>query len=88
MYAHEGIDTHDAYQRLGVAVDPRTYERAAAVLREMGASRVRLLTNNPRKVEGLRAQQFEVERVPLQVSPTPASRPYLDAKRDKLGHWL
>ncbi len=49
----EGLDTAAAYQRLGVPLDPRSYDRAAAALHHLGVPAVRLLTNNPRKLDGL-----------------------------------
>lgn len=73
----EGLDTHDAYQRLGVEIDPREYSRVAAVLLHLGVRKLRLLTNNPRKIEGLEAADIKVERVDLQIAPTPDSWAYL-----------
>ena len=84
----EGLDTHDAYQRLGVGIDPRDYERVATALRDLGVSKLRLLTNNPRKVAGLEAADIRVERVGLQIAPTPDSWAYLATKRSKMGHLL
>lgn len=84
----EGLDTHDAYERLGVDVDPRDYERVAQVLKDRGLSRVRLLTNNPRKISGLTVAGIDVERIALQIAPTPDSWPYLSTKQSKMGHLL
>jgi GTP cyclohydrolase II len=84
----EGLDTHDAYQRLGVDIDPREYDRVAAVLHDRGVERLRLLTNNPRKVIGLESAGIAVERLDLQIPPTPDSWPYLATKRSKMGHLL
>lgn len=81
-----GLDTHDAYLQLGVPVDPRDYHRVALVLKELGVQRVQLLTNNPRKVDGLAAEGLEVDRVPLEIPPTEDSRPYLHTKQQKMGH--
>lgn len=81
-----GLDTHDAYLRLGVPVDPRDYHRAAQVLKDLGVQRVQLLTNNPRKVDGLAAEGLVVDRVPLEIPPTEDSRPYLHTKQQKMGH--
>jgi GTP cyclohydrolase II len=83
-----GLDTSDAYRALGLEQDPRSYERACAVLAHFGIDKVHLLTNNPRKVNGLEQGGIEVVRVPLQVAPTPASRPYLLTKKLKMGHVL
>lgn len=84
----KGLDTADAYRELGLAHDPRNYERPAYVLRHMGVSAVRLLTNNPRKILGLQSFGFEVAREPLEIKATAESEPYLRAKRSKLGHLL
>lgn len=81
-----GLDTHDAYLQLGVPVDPRDYHRVALVLKELGVQRVQLLTNNPRKVDGLAAEGLDVDRVPLEIPPTEDSRPYLHTKQQKMGH--
>lgn len=86
--ATEGLDTFDAYMRLGVETDPRTYDRVAQVLNELGIDDVILLTNNPRKIDGLKEQGLTVERAPLQIAPTDDSAPYLATKRSKMGHLL
>lgn len=83
-----GLDTHDAYLRLGVPVDPRDYHRAAQVLKDLGVQHVQLLSNNPRKVDGLAAEGLVVDRVPLEIPPTEDSRPYLHTKQQKMGHLL
>lgn len=83
-----GLDTHDAYMKLGVPVDPREYLRVALVLKDLGVQQMRLLTNNPRKIDGLVAEGLLVERLPLEISPTDDSRPYLHAKQRKMGHLL
>jgi 3,4-dihydroxy 2-butanone 4-phosphate synthase/GTP cyclohydrolase II len=85
----EGHDTVEANRALGFPEDLRDYRVAAAILRDLGVTRVRLLTNNPRKCQGLAACGLEVEaRVPLEVPPHPANLRYLETKRDKLGHHL
>lgn len=86
--ASEGLDTYDAYRRLGVEPDPRTYSRVAEVLRHVGISDVRLLTNNPRKLEGLADEGIHVIREPLEVEPTEDSLSYLATKKSKFGHLL
>jgi GTP cyclohydrolase II len=83
-----GLDTADAYARLGVPPDPREYERAAYILKYLGISSLRLLTNNPRKVDGLTAAGLKVSRAPLEIQPTEGSRPYLATKKRKMGHLL
>lgn len=84
----QGLDTFDAYAALNVAPDPRTYDRVQAVLRSFNLARINLLTNNPRKLEGVAGVGIPVERVPLDIPPTPSSRSYLDTKRLKFGHML
>jgi 3,4-dihydroxy 2-butanone 4-phosphate synthase/GTP cyclohydrolase II len=84
-----GDDTVQANQRLGFAPDLRNYGIGAQILRDVGLSTIRVMTNNPRKLVGLDGYGLEiVERVPLIASPTAENRLYLDAKRDKLGHLL
>lgn len=85
----EGLDTVAANVEQGLPVDAREYGAAAAVLADLGLSTVRLLTNNPAKVEGLRANGVAVtERIPLQAGVSPANRTYLRAKRDLMGHLI
>jgi GTP cyclohydrolase II len=83
-----GLDTADAYQALGIPPDPREYRRAAYVLRSLGMETVRLLTNNPRKVDGLASMGLTVTRESLEIPPTEFSRPYLETKKRKMGHLL
>src|SRR5256885_408296 len=81
-----GLDTVDANTALGLPVDARDYSSAAAVLRQLGVQRVRLLTNNPAKRRALEEQGIEVaERVPLETAPTPVNLGYLRTKRDRMG---
>ncbi len=85
----QGFDTVEANHRLGFEDDERDFRIAAALLREMGFVQVRLLTNNPRKVEMLDAHGIDVvERVPLRVGATAENRAYLAAKAAKSGHLL
>jgi 3,4-dihydroxy 2-butanone 4-phosphate synthase/GTP cyclohydrolase II len=85
----QGLDTVEANERLGFAADLRTYGPGAQMLHDLGVERIRLLTNNPRKVAGLEAHGIKVlERVPLIVAAGPDNRRYLSAKRQKLGHLL
>jgi GTP cyclohydrolase II len=84
-----GVDTVDANQRLGFGDDERDYAHAAAMLRTLGASEIRLLTNNPAKVGGLEAAGIRVaERVPHQMPTNPHNADYLATKRKKSGHLL
>ncbi len=85
----QGFDTVEANHRLGFEDDERDFRIGAGLLREMGFRRVRLLTNNPRKVEMLNAHGLEViERVPLQVGATQENQAYLATKAAKSGHLL
>jgi GTP cyclohydrolase II len=85
----QGHDTVDANRMLGFADDARTYDVAAAILAELGVKRVRLLTNNPKKVDGLRAHLVDVvERVPSAVEPNEHNAAYLAVKAKKMGHAL
>jgi GTP cyclohydrolase II len=84
----EGLDTSEAYARLGVPQDPRDYARAAHVLSYLGIKHVRLLTNNPRKLAGLEAHGIQVDHVSLEIQATPDSAPYLATKARKMGHLL
>ena len=84
-----GLDTVDANARLGFADDERDYGHAAAMLRALGIDEVRLLTNNPRKVEGLKAAGIKVVgRVAHQMPANPHNADYLSTKRKRSGHLL
>jgi 3,4-dihydroxy 2-butanone 4-phosphate synthase/GTP cyclohydrolase II len=83
----EGLDTYQAYDRLGLASDLREYADAVQILNELGLASVRLLTNNPSKVEALEKAGINVARVPLQARPTPTTVAYLKAKK-RHGHLL
>jgi 3,4-dihydroxy 2-butanone 4-phosphate synthase/GTP cyclohydrolase II len=85
----EGLDTVEANVRLGFKPDLRDYGIGAQVLRDLGVRKMRLLTNNPKKIIGLEGYGLEVvERVPIEMPPTERNRAYLITKRDKLGHLL
>jgi 3,4-dihydroxy 2-butanone 4-phosphate synthase/GTP cyclohydrolase II len=84
-----GADTVQANERLGFAPDLRNYGIGAQILRDLGLSSIRVMTNNPRKLVGLEGYGLQiVERVPLLADPTRENRGYLQVKRDKLGHLL
>jgi 3,4-dihydroxy 2-butanone 4-phosphate synthase/GTP cyclohydrolase II len=84
-----GADTVQANERLGFAPDLRNYGIGAQILRDLGLSSIRVMTNNPRKLVGLEGYGLEiVERVPLVTDPNRNNRGYLQVKRDKLGHLL
>jgi GTP cyclohydrolase II len=85
----QGFDTVDANLRLGFADDERHYTLAARMLAALAQEEVRLLTNNPRKVEGLEAAGIRVaERVPLKAGGNAHNRDYLETKRSRSGHAL
>ena len=84
-----GRDTIDANTDLGHPVDARSYEAAAAILRDLGVDRVRLLTNNPEKCDALRDLGIDVvERVPLVTTPNEENYKYLLTKQKRMGHLL
>ncbi len=85
----QGLDTVEANLQLGHPADARTYEAAKDILADLGVAQVRLMTNNPRKVEALEALGIAVaERVPLQTPKHKDNAAYLAAKKAKLGHLL
>jgi 3,4-dihydroxy 2-butanone 4-phosphate synthase/GTP cyclohydrolase II len=85
----QGLDTVEANVQLGFPADLRDYGIGAQILADLGVGRMRLLTNNPKKVLGLQGYGLEiVEQIPLRVPPTPFNRHYLETKRDKMGHTL
>ncbi|HEX9039464.1 MAG TPA: bifunctional 3,4-dihydroxy-2-butanone-4-phosphate synthase/GTP cyclohydrolase II [Trebonia sp.] len=83
-----GEDTVDANLKLGLPVDAREYSVAAQLLDDLGVRSVRLLTNNPAKVDALASHGFGVTRIPLPAVATPQNLRYLTTKRDRLGHQL
>jgi 3,4-dihydroxy 2-butanone 4-phosphate synthase/GTP cyclohydrolase II len=85
----QGQDTVEANETLGFKADQRDYGIGAQILVELGVQRIRLLTNNPRKFVGLEGYGLKiVERLPLEVPASDASRRYLKTKKEKLGHLL
>jgi GTP cyclohydrolase II len=85
----QGADTVEANERLGFKADMRLYELPGAVLRHFGVTRVRLMSNNPEKIQALERAGIEVvERVPCQVEPVATTEDYLRTKKEKLGHLL
>jgi 3,4-dihydroxy 2-butanone 4-phosphate synthase/GTP cyclohydrolase II len=85
----QGLDTVEANVRLGFKPDLRDYGIGAQILRDLGVRKMRLLTNNPKKIIGLEGYGLEVvERVPIEMPTTDRNRAYLVTKRDKLGHLL
>ena len=85
----DGLDTIDADETLGFGADERGYGAAVEILRTLGVQRVVLLTNNPEKVDALRAAGVDVaDRLPLFGTLNPHNRRYVAAKVDRAGHWL
>ena len=85
----QGFDTVEANHELGFADDLRTYESAVEILRFFGIHKVRLLTNNPKKIIGLEGFGMKVvERVPIEIQSGQSNRRYLLTKKQKLGHML
>jgi|SRR3989338_2628985 len=84
-----GMDTVEANEKLGFKADLRDYTVGVKMLADLGAKKIRLLTNNPKKIEGLKKYGIEiVERMPLATKPTKENRGYLETKRKKLGHFI
>ncbi len=83
----EGMDTVEANLHLGFGMDERDYGVGAQMLRYLGATKLKLMSNNPRKRAGLKGYGLEmVEIVPIEVNPNSHNLKYLETKRDKLGH--
>lgn len=85
----KGLDTVEANLKLGLPADMRDYSVGAQILADLGVQKILLLTNNPRKVSGIRQYGLKiVRRVPLEVQPLKTNQSYLKVKKDKLGHLL
>jgi 3,4-dihydroxy 2-butanone 4-phosphate synthase / GTP cyclohydrolase II len=85
----QGLDTVEANLKLGFPDDLRDYGTGAQILADLGLNRIRLMTNNPRKIIGLEAYGLKiVERVPIQVEPNAINSKYIKTKKNKLGHFL
>ncbi|GAB90165.1 bifunctional 3,4-dihydroxy-2-butanone-4-phosphate synthase/GTP cyclohydrolase II [Gordonia rhizosphera] len=89
LQQYEGLDTIDANLRLGLPIDTRSYDDACDILDDLDVRSLRLLTNNPDKVDALTDHGIRVvEQIAHESAPTAHNRPYLVAKRDRLGHTL
>ncbi|MBL0884302.1 MAG: GTP cyclohydrolase II, partial [Chitinophagaceae bacterium] len=83
----EGMDTVEANLHLGFGMDERDYGVGAQILRSLGITKLKLMSNNPRKRAGLKGYGLEiVDIVPIEIAPNPHNEKYLKTKRDKLGH--
>ncbi len=83
----QGLDTVEANLQLGFDMDNRDYGIGAQILHDLGISKIRLITNNPKKRVGLMGYGLEiVDNVPIEIAPNPHNEKYLQTKRDKLGH--
>lgn len=85
----EGLDTVEANIKLGFDMDERDYGVGAQILRDLGVTKIRLITNNPKKRVGLMGYGLEiVDNVSIEIAPNPHNETYLKTKRDKLGHTI
>ena len=84
-----GMDTVEANLQLGLKADARDYTIGAQILADLGLSTIRLLTNNPKKIEGLEKYGLEIiERIPIVIKPNKINKKYMKTKKEKLGHYL
>ncbi len=84
-----GRDTVEANEELGFQADLRDYGIGAQILVDLGVKKIRLLTNNPKKIVGLKGYGLDIiERIPIEIEPNPLNAHYLETKRDKLGHLI
>jgi GTP cyclohydrolase II len=83
-----GHDTVSANEELGFDADHRNYALCVDILKEFGLKRIRLMSNNPRKIDALKEAGIDAERVPIEIAPTDETQRYLLTKKSKLGHLL
>ncbi|AKF24262.1 GTP cyclohydrolase [Sulfurovum lithotrophicum] len=83
----KGYNTVEANHQLGFSADERTYEIVEFILNHFGIKKLKLLTNNPKKIESLGSIEI-VERLPIQIAPNPYNEKYLKTKKDEMGHLL
>ena len=83
----KGYNTVEANHQLGFSADERTYEIVEFILNHFGIRKLKLLTNNPKKIESLGSIEI-VERLPIRITPNPYNEKYLKTKKDELGHLL
>jgi 3,4-dihydroxy 2-butanone 4-phosphate synthase/GTP cyclohydrolase II len=82
----KGFDTVEANHELGFRADERSYGIAVHILKDLGLTKIRLLTNNPDKIKGLNGSIEVSERVPLKVPENPHNHKYMQTKKEKMGH--
>jgi 3,4-dihydroxy 2-butanone 4-phosphate synthase/GTP cyclohydrolase II len=88
-FQEDGKDTVEANEALGFKADLRDYGIGAQILKDLGLVKIRLMTNNPKKIVGLDGYGLEIiERVPVEIEPNMINEKYLMTKRDKLGHMI
>lgn len=83
----KGLDTVEANHQLGFSADERSYEIVEFILNHFGIKKIKLLTNNPNKIESLKNIEI-VERIPIKIEPNPHNENYLKIKKEKMGHLL
>jgi len=84
-----GLDTVEANVRLGLPIDNRDYGIGSQILRDLGLSKLRILTNNPKKIYGIDGYGLSVvEELPIKIAPGEHNRQYLSTKKSKMGHKL
>ena len=85
----KGLDTVEANQRLGLPIDKRDYGIGSQILRDLGLKKIRIMTNNPKKIYGIEGYGLTVvEEVPIRIEPGEHNRTYLATKKAKMGHTL
>ena len=85
----EGLDTVDANLKLGLPADLRDYGIGAQILKDLGLTSIRILTNNPKKISGIAGYGLTVvSQEPIEVEANAENRRYLETKRDKMGHTI
>ena len=84
-----GLNTCDANTELGFAEDARSYEMAAKILKDLNVTEIRLLTNNPKKIDAVENLGIKViDRIPVEINPNDVNESYLKTKKDRMGHML